>query len=55
MTGNITLSSKGKIGKNNLIEDAEDDLDEIPESDLPKAAARVFDKIDNGKASVVPL
>ena len=32
----------------------EDDVDEHPDSDFSKAAARVFDKIDNGKASVLP-
>ena len=33
----------------------EDDVDEIPDSDFSKSAARVFDKIDNGKAGVLPL
>ena len=33
----------------------EDDIDELPDSDFSKAAARVFDKIDIGNDSVVPL
>ena len=32
----------------------EDDVDEIPDSDFSKAAARVFDKIDNGKYGILP-
>ena len=53
MTGNIPSSSKGKTGKQTVIEDVEDDVDERPDSDFSKAAARVFDIIDNGKAGVL--
>ena len=54
MTGNIPSSSKGKTGKQTVIEDVEDDVNELPDSDFSKAAARVFDRIDNGKAGVLP-
>ena len=54
VTGNITSSSKGKTGKKTVIEDVEDDVDEIPDSDFAKAAARVFDKIDHRKDGVIP-
>ena len=37
-----------------MIEDVEDDVDELPDLYFSKAAARVFDKIDNGKAGVLP-
>ena len=37
-----------------MIEDVEDDADELPDSDFSKAAARVFDKIYNGKDGVLP-
>ena len=37
-----------------MIEDVDDDVDELPDSDFSKAAARVFDKIDNGKAGFLP-
>ena len=30
------------------------DIDELPDSDFTKAAVGVFDKIDNGKAGVLP-
>ena len=50
MTGNITLSSKVNAGKNTVIENVEDDVDEHPYSDLAKYAARLFDKINIGKA-----
>ena len=53
MTGYIPSSSKGKTDKNTVIEDVEDDVDELPDSDFSKSAARVFDKIDNGKAGVL--
>ena len=53
MPGNIPSSSKGKTGKNNVTEDVENDVDEIPDSDFSKAATRVFDKIDNGKDGVL--
>ena len=55
MTGNIPLSYEENTGKNNLMEDVEDNVDEISDSDLSKAAARIFDKIDNGKDGVLPL
>ena len=32
----------------------DDDVDELPDSDFSKSAARLFDKIDNGKAGVIP-
>ena len=38
-----------------MIEDVEDDVDELPDLYFSKAAARVFDKIDNGKDGVLPL
>ena len=39
-----------------MIEYVEDDVDELPDSDFSKASrTRVFDKIDNGKASALPL
>ena len=38
-----------------MIKDVEYELDEHPDSDFSKAAARLFDKIDNGKACVLPL
>ena len=37
-----------------MMEDVEDDVDEFPDSDVSKAVARVFVKIDNGKAVVLP-
>ena len=37
-----------------MIEDVEDDLDELPDSDFTKAVAIIFDKIDNGKDVVLP-
>ena len=54
VTGNITSSSKGKTGKKTVIEDVEDDVDELPDSDFAKAAARVFDEIDIEIAGVLP-
>ena len=38
-----------------MIKDVEDDVDELPGPDCSKVAARVFDKIDHGKAGVIPL
>ena len=35
------------------MEDVKDDVDEITDSYFPKAAVRVFDKIDNGKDGVI--
>ena len=37
-----------------MIEDVEDDVDELSDSDFSKAATIVFDEIDNGKAGVIP-
>ena len=37
-----------------MVEDVEDDVDEIPDSDFSKAAARVFDNIDNGRDVFLP-
>ena len=54
MTGNITSSSKGRIGKNTVIKDVEDDVDECLDSDYAKSAARVFDRIDHGKDCILP-
>ena len=53
MTSNIPLSYKGKTGKKTVIEHVEYNIDELPDSDPPKAAVRVFDKIYNGKAGVL--
>ena len=48
-------NQKDKKGENTVMEDVEYDVDEITDSDFSKATARVFDKIDNGKAAVLPL
>ena len=45
---------QGKTGKKAFIEDMEDDVYELPDSDFAKASARVFGKIDNGKDGVLP-
>ena len=37
-----------------MIQYVEDDVDELPDSDFSKAAARVFNKIENGKDGVLP-
>ena len=37
-----------------MIEYVEDDVDEVPVSDFSKAAAIIFDKIDNGKGGILP-
>ena len=37
-----------------MIEDVEDDLDELPDSDFAKAAAIISDKIGNGKDGFFP-
>ena len=54
MTGNIPSLYQGKTYGNNLVEDVEDDIYELPDSDFPKAAAIVFDKTDHGKDGVIP-
>ena len=38
-----------------MVEDVEYDVNELPDSYFSKAAARVFDKIDNGKDGFLPL
>ena len=38
-----------------MIEDVEDDVDELSGSDFSKATAIISDKIENGKAGVLPL
>ena len=48
VTGHIPSSSKGKTGKNTVIEDMEDDIDELPDSDFSRATVRLFYEIDNG-------
>ena len=54
MDFNLPLYSKVKTGENNVIEDVEDDVDDLPDSDFAKAAARVFDGMDNGNDGVLP-
>ena len=54
MTGNINSSSKGKTSEKTVIHDIEYDIDELPDSDFSKSAARVFDKIYNGKDGALP-
>ena len=36
-----------------MTEDVEDDVDELTDSDFSEDAARIFDKIDNGKDGVL--
>ena len=55
MTVNIPSSSKIKTYENTVIEYVEDDVYEIPDSDVSKSAIRVFDKIDNGNFVFLPL
>ena len=38
-----------------MIEDVEDDVGELTDSDFSKVAAIIFDKIDNGKDGVLTL
>ena len=54
MTGNIPSSSNDKKVKNTMIKYLEDNIDELPDSDISKAATGVFDKIDHGKSGVLP-
>ena len=54
MTGHIPSSSKGKTGKKTVIEDMEDGIDELPDSDFSRATVRLFYEIDNGKAGLLP-
>ena len=44
MTGNITSSSKGKTDRNTPMDYVEDDVDELSDSDISKAYARVLMK-----------
>ena len=37
-----------------MIEDFEDGVDELPDSDFYKAAVGVFDEMDNGKGGLLP-
>ena len=55
MNGNNIFPYKDKTGKKTVIEDVEDEVDEIPDSYFFKAAARVFDKLDNEKAGILPF
>ena len=50
VTGHIPSSSKGKTVKKTAIEDVEDDIDELPDSDFSRATMRLFYEIDNEKA-----
>ena len=47
------MSSKGKTRQNTVIEDVEDGVYELPDSDFYQSAVRVFDKIDHGKDGVL--
>ena len=53
MTGNIPSSSKGKTGKNTVIEYVRDDIDELPDSYFSKASARVFDETYHRKSGIL--
>ena len=37
-----------------MIEDVEDDIDELPDSDFAKAVAIISDEIDHGKDGALP-
>ena len=37
-----------------MVEDVEDDIEELPDSDFAKAAAIIFDKIDHGNDGAFP-
>ena len=37
-----------------MIEDVEDEIDELPDSDFFKTEAKIVDKINNGKDGVLP-
>ena len=54
MTGNIPSSYKYKTSEKTLIEDVEDELYELPDSDFVRSAARVFYKIDHSHCGVLP-
>ena len=53
VTGRIPSSSKVKTAKKTVIEDVEDDIDELPDSDFSRATVRLFYEIDNGKAGLL--
>ena len=55
VTGHIPLSSKGKTGKKTVIEDMEDNIDGLPDSDFSRATVRLFYEIYNGKAGLLTL
>ena len=38
-----------------MIEDVEDDVDELPDSDFAKASTIISDKIDHGNDGALPL
>ena len=50
VTGHIPSSSKGKTGKKTVIEDVEDDIYELTDSDYSISTVRLFYEIDNGRA-----
>ena len=54
VTGHIPSLFKGKTGKKTMIEDVEDDIDELPDSDFSRATIRLFYEIDNGKTGLLP-
>ena len=37
-----------------MIEDVEDDIDELPDSDFSRATVRLFYEIDNGSSGLLP-
>ena len=43
MTGNIPSSSKDNTGEKIVMEDMENGVDELTDSDFSKAAARIFE------------
>ena len=55
VTDNTPLWYKSKTVEKTVIEDVEDDIYELPGSYFSKASARLFDKIYNEKADVLPL
>ena len=54
MNGNVPSLPKYKIVKKDVIEDVEEGVDGLSDSYFSKAAARLFDKIDNGNPGVLP-
>ena len=44
---------QGKTGEKTVIDDLEDDVDELPDSDFSKSAAIIFDEIYHGKDGVL--